>query len=246
MSTVNEDTEKYNIVLDDDPIIPEIIEKTTGLKSLKFTNVEDLMARLPDLHPTAVFIDIMLSTRKTGLEILPELREKWPFCPILVVTGTPNQSSIVVALSSGADDFIRKPIVPEELMARLKLRLEEAAFRSAKEVVQFGDITIHSVYRTVEGPKGKRYASPIEVTLLACLALTDSNIIEKNSLKFRCWGQVKVTDNALHRKLHAVRQILKDVSDTVYVETKYGVGFTLKHQSQAEIAERLEPRAIAS
>jgi DNA-binding winged helix-turn-helix (wHTH) protein len=37
-----------------------------------------------------------------------------------------------------------------------------------------------------------------------------------------------VTDNALHRKLHAVRQILKDVTDRVYVETKYGVGFTLK------------------
>ena len=235
MITAKDDKDKYNIVLDDDPMISEIVEKTTGMRSMRFTNVEDLVAQLPGLHPTAVFIDILLSTKKTGLEILPDLRERWPFCPILVVTGTPNQSSIVVALSSGADDFIRKPIVPEELMARMRLRLEEAAFKSAKEVVEFGDITIHSIYRTVEGPKGKRYASPIEITLLGCLALTDGNIIEKNTLKFRCWGQVKVTDNALHRKLHAVRQILKDVSERVYVETKYGVGFTLKFSAQDEV-----------
>ena len=44
----------------------------------------------------------------------------------------------------------------------------------------------------------------------------------------RCWGQIKVTDNALHRKLHAVRQLLRDVSSGVVIETKYGVGFYLK------------------
>ena len=75
---------------------------------------------------------------------------------------------------------------------------------------------------------GKRFASPIEVTLLSCLAHTEGSIVEKDALKLRCWGQIKVTDNALHRKLHAVRQLLKDISPNVAIETKYGVGFCLK------------------
>ena len=52
----------------------------------------------------------------------------------------------------------------------------------------------------------------------------------------RCWGQIKVTDNALHRKLHAVRALLKDISYNVVIETKYGVGFSLKYVQAMELA----------
>ena len=86
------------------------------------------------------------------------------------------------------------------------------------------------------GPKGKRYASPIEITLLICLAHMEGAIVEKEALKVRCWGQIKVTDNALHRKLHAVRQLLKDVTENVIIQTKYGVGFALKVAADYKVA----------
>ena len=44
MMTPKDDKEKYNIVLDDDPMISEIVEKTTGIRSMRFTNVEDVKA----------------------------------------------------------------------------------------------------------------------------------------------------------------------------------------------------------
>ena len=123
---------------------------------------------------------------------------------------------------------MRKPLIPDEVNARLKLRMADAAQKAAKEVVEFGDIIIDSAHRTVEGPAGKRFASPIEINLLSTLANTEGSIVEKDALKMRCWGQIKVTDNALHRKLHAVRQLLRDVTGNVVIETKYGVGFALK------------------
>ena len=222
----------YTITLDDDVMVHQIIERSTKVRTLGLKDPEDLLARLDSLQPIAVFIDIHLGQGRTGLDILPHLREAWPFCPIIIITGTPAETSIVKALNSGADDFIRKPLIPDEVDARFKLRMADAAQKAAKEIVEFGDITIDSAHRTVEGPQGKRFASPIEINLLACMANTEGAIVEKDALKMRCWGQIKVTDNALHRKLHAVRQLLKDVSDNVLIETKYGVGFYLKYTGQ--------------
>tara|TARA_B100001094_G_scaffold332951_1_gene407500 strand:+ start:367 stop:1074 length:708 start_codon:yes stop_codon:yes gene_type:complete len=227
----------YTVTLDDDPMVHSIIEKATSMKSLFFNNPDNLHEELDNLKPLAIFIDIHLGENaRTGLDLVPILRKKWPFCPLLIVTSSPAETAISEALASGADDFIRKPLIVEELNARLKLRMEDSAQKAAKEVVDYGDISIDSVHRTVTGPKGKRYASPIEITLLTCLAHMEGNIVEKESIKIRCWGQIKVTDNALHRKLHAVRALLKDVTDNVIIQTKYGVGFALKVSSDVRIA----------
>ncbi|SMF47014.1 response regulator transcription factor [Pseudobacteriovorax antillogorgiicola] len=229
-----EDT--YTITLDDDVMVHQIIEKSTKIKTIGIQDPQELLDRLEELQPVGIFIDIQLGSTKTGLDVLPNVRSHWPFCPILVITGTPTEQSISKALNSGADDFVRKPLIPDEVNARLKLRMADAAQKAAKEVVEFGDIVIDSAHRTVEGPSGKRFASPIEINLLATLANTEGSIVEKDALKMRCWGQIKVTDNALHRKLHAVRQLLRDVSTNVVIETKYGVGFALKYNPPLEAA----------
>lgn len=228
--------ETYTVTLDDDQMVHQIIEKSTQIRTMGFEDPTQLLEKLEDLNPVGVFVDIQLGTDKTGLDILPTLRTQWPFCPILIVTATPTEQSISKALNSGADDFVRKPLIPDEVNARLKLRMADAAQKAAKEVVEFGDVIIDSAHRTVEGPLGKRFASPIEVNLLSCLAHTEGSIVEKEALKLRCWGQIKVTDNALHRKLHAVRQLLKDISHNVVIETKYGVGFALRYNIPYEAA----------
>ncbi len=219
----------YTVTLDDDQLVHQIIERSTRVRTVGISNSDELLARMGDLHPVAVFVDIDFAGNKNGIDIIPTIRQAWPFSPIMVVTSTPTEMNIVRALNSGADDFIRKPLIPDEVNARFKLRMNDAAQKAAKEVVVFGDITIDSAHRTVEGPLGKRFASPIEINLLACLANTDGTIVEKDAMKVRCWGQIKVTDNALHRKLHAVRGLLRDVSSAVVIETKYGVGFYLKN-----------------
>jgi DNA-binding response OmpR family regulator len=105
-------TDTYTITLDDDVMVHQIIERSTKIKTVGMKDPEELLSKIEDLHPIAVFIDIHLGTSRTGLEILPNLRTAWPFCPILVITGTPAEHTIVKALNSGADDFIRKPLIP--------------------------------------------------------------------------------------------------------------------------------------
>jgi DNA-binding winged helix-turn-helix (wHTH) protein len=66
------------------------------------------------------------------------------------------------------------------------------------------------------------------------LARANGDIVDKDTIKTECWGEMKVTDNALHRKLHALRQLLRSVSNNVTVETKYGAGIFLGYKEKTE------------
>jgi DNA-binding response OmpR family regulator len=218
----------YTITLDDDAMVPLLIEKATGYPSKGYEDPHKLLKDLPGLDPLAVFVDIDLGVEMSGLDVIPQLRKRWPFTPILVITSSAPHNVIRTALTCGADDFAQKPIIPEEINARFQLRLSDWEQKAAKKILKFGDVTVDPANRSVAGPKSKQYVSPTEISLLSVLILSAGELVEKDVLKQRCWGDANISENAFHRKLHALRAILKLTSDTVVVQSKYGVGFFLK------------------
>ena len=225
-----EETEATVVVLDDDPLIHKIIEKAIGKTALHCVSTADLLEQFATLNPLAIFVDIHLGTQESGLDILPKLRDKWPFCPIIVITGDRDDDAIGNALAGGANDFIYKPIHPKELIARMQARLDELAKREAKEVMTIGDIVVDTAHRilTNRNRTEQRYLSPTEMSLLTCLLNAKGTVVRREIMKRKCWGQIYVSDNALNRKLHEVRRALKEVSSIVNIKTLYGTGFTLE------------------
>ncbi|MGE0174138.1 MAG: response regulator transcription factor [Oligoflexales bacterium] len=167
---------------------------------------------------------------------IPKLRQLWPFTPIVVLTDLSSSDLLARALKSGADDFLRTPLRAEELSMRIQIRLERSKDKTPKKAIIFGDTTIDCDLKMLKGPKGKRFVSPLEISILSHLANADGSLLEKETLKSRCWGQMEVTDNALHRKLHEIRHILKTVSDHVTIKSKYGSGFYLKAETHFKMA----------
>jgi DNA-binding response OmpR family regulator len=201
---------EYIIVLDDDPMVARIIQKSLGLKTLQYSTVESLTAEAGKFHPVAAFVDIHLET-ETGLSAVPVLKAKWPFCPIIVITGDSTDDAITEALACGADDFVRKPIRPKELAARLQTRLIDQAQKEAKNVLRVGDL------------------SATEINLFLSLLQARGTIVPRSTLKLRCWGQIAVSDNALDRKVYEVRRALREIGSQLNVGTAYGVGFSVEH-----------------
>lgn len=218
------------IVIDDDPMINKIIGSATGKKTLHFTSTTSMLEQIESLDPLCMFLDIHLGMQENGLDILPNLKERWPFCPIIVVTGDKKDNTIGNALASGADDFIYKPIHPKELMARMQARLEELSRREARELIHIGDLVVDIAHRVVtnEESKEQRYLSPTEMSLLTCLLNAHGTVVRREVMKRKCWGQIYVSDNALNRKLHEVRRSLKEISHLVNIRTIYGTGFIIE------------------
>lgn len=217
------------IVLDDDPMVEVLIGAATGKHTLNFSDMHKLMDQLPSLRPFAFFVDIYLGVRENGLDILPQLKQLWPRCPVIVMTADRNDNLIGQALAAGADDFIRKPLNPKELLARMQARLGELAKSARQEVLRVGDLTLDTAHRVLaNADQVQRFLSPTEMNLLACLYSAQGTVVRRDVMKRKCWGQAHVSDNALNRKLHEVRKVLQDISAQVNIKTVYGIGAVLE------------------
>jgi DNA-binding response OmpR family regulator len=215
----------YTVTLDDDPIVPRLIETTLRIPTRAFADAAKLVEAAPALNPVAVFIDIHLNSDSTGISILPALRQAWPFAPIIVITADPSDEAVSEALASGADDFVRKPLRPKELIARVQTRLVDQAQKEARQLYHFSNLELNQQSRCLRGPKSERFLSPTEMSLYLALTQARGTVVSRKVLKQRCWDNVRVSDNALDRKVHELRKVLMDVGGEVSVGTSYGAGF---------------------
>lgn len=93
----------------------------------------DALARLKSMQPVdLVLLDLMLPY-VSGYQVLIEARRdpQWRHVPIIVVTARTLEMDAVRALESGANDFVRKPFQPDELIARVRRAIELARERQA-------------------------------------------------------------------------------------------------------------------
>ena len=230
----------YTITVDDDELICRLIEDIIGLKTFGFKTASDLLKKKKYLRPIGVFVDVNLAQNECGLDIIPELRSTWPKAPILVITGDYQESLIAEALSAGAHDFICKPLRPSEVLARLNARRDELGRISQFHLMQYGDLTLNLRHRILTGPKGRCFPSPREIDILTFLLHSKGAIIDRNSMKRHVWGQLKVSDNALDRKLFEVRKGIREVSNLVEMKTIYGKGILLQLKSDQDNSILLE------
>lgn len=223
----------YTVTLDDDPLAAKIIEDTLSLKNFCFSTSQELLANAAKFEPMGAFIDIHLEG-ECGLDAVPAMRTIWPSTAIIVMTGDEADELVGQALAAGADDFIRKPIKPAEVMARLKARLEDLKDKNGHTLLRFGDLRVDLRHKSLTGPGGQLILSSREVELLAELIRANGVVIPKGVLKRELWKNVSVSDNALDRKIFEVRKALKEVSRNVELQSIYGVGMVLRLRSFEE------------
>lgn len=224
---------KFTVTLDDDPVVSRLIEKATGIPTVAFDSTASLKEKASSLSPSAAFIDLHLG-EESGLDLIPTLREKWFYCPILVITSDPADQAVTLALAAGADDFVMKPLRAAELLARLQARWNDHARLEAKNVLRMGDVMMDCTYRRLRGRKAERHLSETEVSLLRCLWSAEETVVPREALKWQGWGQKAVSDTNLDRKLHDLRTILAETSDHLVIENSYGEGFALKRETNSE------------
>ena len=134
-------------------------------------------------------LDVMLPKR-TGFEILAEVRKARPLLPVILVTARGAEQDRVHGLQTGADDYVVKPFSSKELLARVAAVLR----RSAERPVDVGRVVIAGravdfERREVVRPDQSRVLlSEREVELLRYLVQNRGRAISRNELLERVWG----------------------------------------------------------
>ena len=120
---MNELRKQRVLVVDDDPRIIRFIRASLmahGYEVLTATNGEEALEVVKMNTPDIMLLDIRLPV-KDGFEVLQELRT---FSSMPVIAFSANGSLSKQALSLGANDFISKPFIPDEMIARTRSILD--------------------------------------------------------------------------------------------------------------------------
>ena len=119
------------LICDDDPLLLELLSfrlQSKGFDVETANDGSDTWSKLESARPDAVVLDVMMPV-VNGLEILRRIRETAELSdlPVIMLTARKQERDVVGALELGASDFLSKPFIPDELVARLRKLLGSSA-----------------------------------------------------------------------------------------------------------------------
>ena len=175
-------------VIDDDRMVREMLELGLSREGYEVKTATDGFGALElvkTFDPELIVLDIMMP-KIDGVTLLPRLREITQ-APILMLTAKGGTDDKVRSLSSGADDYLVKPFVFEELIARLQAKLRRPQLIE-ENVLRWRDIAINPATR--EAWRGKE---PLEFTqrefdLLEVFLREPRRVFSKDHLLEIVWG----------------------------------------------------------
>lgn len=111
------------LICDDDPLLLELMEfrlQAKGYKVVKAVDGAQALSLVGVEQPDIVVLDAMMP-KSDGFEVLARIKNdpELSAIPVVMLTARKGEKDIVSALEKGADDYLVKPFIPEELLARL-------------------------------------------------------------------------------------------------------------------------------
>lgn len=179
-----------------------------------------------------IILDLMLPGID-GFALCNEIR-KVKDIPILMVTARNDDIDLIRGFDRGADDYIKKPFNPNELVARVKAhiaRYDRLVQRGQeKKEIRVGSLVIDQEARRVYVNGVEKIFTAKEFDLLSFLAIHPNQVFTKEHLFERIWGIDAIGDTStvtVHiRKIR--EKIEADPSNPEYIETVWGVGYRFK------------------
>jgi two-component system alkaline phosphatase synthesis response regulator PhoP len=224
------------LVVDDETYIVELVkfnlEKEGYRVVVAFDGIHALeMVR--EENPQLILLDIMLPSMD-GLEVCRTLKQdpNYNTIPIIMLTAKGDEFDTVLGLEMGADDYIKKPFSPREMVARVKARLRalkilEAEKAVGKKIFVVKDlIVIPDKYEAFLGEE-KLELTPKEFELLTLMTANPGKVFTREALLEKVWGYEYSGDTrTVDVHIRHLRQKLRDDSSyPLYIETVRGVGY---------------------
>jgi len=183
-------------------------------------------------HPDLVLLDAVLPDG-SGFELCSRLRAGEPGrswdrdVPVIMVSSRSEPVDRLRGFARGCDDYVAKPFLYEELLARMRAVLRRAS-GPRRTVLAVHDLTVDLASRTVRVGEELVQLSAKEYDLLVALAEEPERVFRKEELLrnvwgFRSLGRTRTLDSHASR----LRRKLNNGSDPAYVLNVWGVGYRL-------------------
>lgn len=174
--------------------------------------------------PDLVLLDIMLPG-KNGWVILKEIRSLGS-CPVIMLTALGDVNYRLEGFGEGADDYITKPFIADEVVARVKAVLRRVSSEETS-TINFGKLHIDFVGHSVRLDGKEIFLTPRDLSVLLFLAKQPNQTFTRDQLIEHIWGwDYDGSDRAVDLSIKRLRKALADWSeDEGEIRTLRGLGY---------------------
>lgn len=172
-------------------------------------------------------LDVMMP-QMDGVTVVKKLRENKKNTPVLLLTAKSEIEDKVYGLDSGADDYLTKPFVTRELLARVRsMTRRQATFTS--NVLELGNVSLSKYTFELSTEKDKVRLSNKEYQMMEMLMRNPGNVIQTEQFLERIWGYDSDSEiNVVWVNISYLRKKLKALDANIRIKATRNVGYTLE------------------
>ena len=221
------------LVVDDEIEIADLIElylKNEGYNVYKTYSSEKALKIIEKRNIDLALLDIMMPGID-GFTLCQTIRKNHNF-PIIMVTAKITDADKIKGLNIGADDYITKPFMPLELIARVKaqLRRYKSYNQSQNKILVIKDLTLDKDKNECLKNGKKINLTPTEFSILYLLANNKDKVITTEKLFEEVWKEPYLTSSSATIMVHIrhLREKLGENDKIKYINTIWGVGYQIE------------------
>ncbi len=226
----------YNVLICDDQ--PDIVNALKiylapeGYGLFSAANGEEAveLVRCEDIH--LVLMDVMMP-KLDGISAMGQIRS-FSNIPIILITAKSETEDMVRGLNEGADDYITKPFVPAEVLARVRSQLRRFSLlgsrQETKDELSVGNITLNDTAKVASVDGEPVALTPIEYSILKLLMENPGKVYSTKALYEAVWQEAALGSEgavAVHIR-HLREKIEIDPSDPRYLKVIWGQGYKIE------------------
>jgi DNA-binding response OmpR family regulator len=218
------------LIAEDEKSLADIIKK--GLEEEDYAvdvayNGEDGLFMAENEPSDLIILDIMLPIID-GMRILGKIRKAGIKTPVLMLTAKDALKDKVSGLNSGADDYLTKPFLFEELLARIRALLRRDSGVKTS-VIEIGDLVINMATHEVQRRGKDILLSAKEYVLLEFLAMNKNKVLSRTVLSEHLYDyNFGLDSNVIDVFIHRIRNKIDKGFEKKLIHSLRGSGYMLK------------------
>ncbi|MDR5753137.1 MULTISPECIES: response regulator [unclassified Caballeronia] len=230
------ETKPKIIVLDDEAELRNMLQRFLGSQGFEVRAVADSqrLDRYLQREPYDLLVLDLMMEPEDGLSVCRRLRAEGHTLPILMLTAKGDPVDRVIGLETGADDYLAKPFLPGELVARVRALLRRQKMAAGDPTLTTQSIRFGEFRLDLGRQRLYRNDEPFEIhsaqmQLLAALGSSPNRAISRDNLIARTRGREHdALDRSIDVQVLRLRQIVEaDPSKPRFIKTVWGVGYML-------------------
>lgn len=225
------------LVVDDEHEIADLVELyllNENYEVFKCYNAEGALYCIENTVLDLAILDVMLPGT-SGFDICQKIRESYRY-PVIMLTAKSEEVDKITGLTLGADDYITKPFLPLELMARVKAQLRRykrynSDAGSEKDMIVHSGLVLNIKSHECILNEKPLSLTPIEFSILQILCEQKGAVVSAEELFHRIWGEEYYTKSNNTITVH-IRHLREKMGDSFenpkYIKTVWGCGYKIE------------------